>query len=288
MKTTKVLLMNDQIDQHGERMSLSDLKLAKEQTNSKIMSSHLEHDYRSPPIARVKKAYILNDNGTNSLYGEIEYFDIEDIGNEKDIKGRELAIHTIEKQTIAYDLSYENDELIKLINELQKLISDEPAQFELKKSLEPVSTLTFVVGVVAFIGSGFVGGFLQKAGGDFWDKLKEIINKNKSINNNENIYILNGIVEKDYYRVEIIINFTNPEEVGIEEMLKIHSDEIDTKINEYYEQSKRIKRIVFNSIGNKIVHVYSVHRNGIPFDIRDMNAYKKMIKLSEQRITSNR
>ena len=284
MKHLVKLLMNDQLDQHNEKMSLDILQQAKEQTNAKIMSSHNEHDFRFPPIARVSKAYIKNENGVNSLYGEIEFFEIHDINKENIIKGKELALYEVESSKVMYDRSYQINGLVEDIEELQIFLSNEAPDFELKKSLEPISTLTIMLGTIA--SKSFIEGFFNKAGSDFWDKLKDIVSKNAKTNEKEKIYIFNTLIKRDNYKVDVIINFTNPTTYDIQNILYQHKEKIDYIINQYEENSISVARIVFNSYEESLEHEYSVFQDGTPFDIRDIDSYEKILDETLNKVIS--
>jgi hypothetical protein len=277
MKIVTKILMNDMIDKHNQRMSLEVLESAKEQTNSKIMSSHREHDFRFPPIARIYKAFIKNENGVNNLYGEIELFEKNDINKENIIPNKKLSVHQHEDCTISYDRSFELNKLENDVNELQNLLSDNEPIFELKKSFEPVSTLiVFIVGIAT---KSFIEGFFNKAGSDFWDKLNTIVMKNASTNNDEKLYIFNVAINKESFNTEVIINFTNPINYDIKSILTDNKDIVDYIIEKYEKNKTNVSRIVFNSTDSKnIQHEYSVYHDGTPFDIRDLEQYDKIME----------
>lgn len=187
MIRTTTMLSNDQVDKHNEKMSLSALKSARDQTNANIISSYKEHDYRFPPIGRFINANIKNENGINVLYGEIELFETKDMNKKNPIENKKLRIHDHKESSITYDKSYELNQLIKDVEKLQQTISNKKPLFEIKKSLEPVSTLTIIIGTI--LTKSFLEGFFNKAGSDFLDALKNIIVKHSRKNKLEKIYI---------------------------------------------------------------------------------------------------
>lgn len=267
--------MNDQIDRHNERMPLSILESAKDQTNENIISSYKEHDYRFPPIARVNKAYIKNENGINSLYGEFEFFEIKDINKQNTIPNKVLKLHDFKDSSISYDRSYEINGLKQDVEDLQKTISNETPIFEVKKAFEPVNTLIIIIGTIA--SKSFIEGFFNKAGSDFWDGLKNLITKNASLDVNEKIYIFNTMIERNDYKVEVVINFTNPTTYDIQNVLYQHQKMIDSTIDKYEKDSINVSRIIFNSNEDTLEHGYSVFQDGTPFDISDIDAYEKIL-----------
>ncbi|NQY54703.1 MAG: hypothetical protein HRT42_14160 [Campylobacteraceae bacterium] len=275
MKKITKILMNDQIDRHNEQMTLSFLESARNQTNANIISSHKEHDFRFPPIARVNNAYIKNEHGINSLYGEFDFFELNDVNKQNNISNKQLKLHDFQDSSISYDRSYELNGLVEDVKNLQKIISDEEPLFEVKKSFEPVSTLIVIVGTIA--AKSFIEGFFNKAGSDFWDGLKNIIAKNSAKDETEKIYIFNTMMVRNNYKVEVIINFTNPTTYDIQNVLYEHQEAIDSVINKYEEDSIDVARIIFNSNQDSLHHEYSVFQDGTPFDIRDLDAYEKIL-----------
>lgn len=268
--------MNDQVDRHNEQMSLQVLESARDQTNANIISSHKEHDFRFPPIARVNHAYIKNEYGINSLYGEIEFFEPQDINKQNIIPDKTLKLHDFKKSTITYDRTYELNNLVNEINNLQKTISEEKPLFELKKAFEPISTLIVVVGTIAT--KSFIEGFFNKAGSDFWDALKDIIVKNSQKDEKEKIYIFNTMINRNNYKVEVIINFTNPTTYDLQNVLYEHQNMIDNTIDNYEKNSINVARIVFNSNEDDLYHAYSVFDDGTPFDIKNIDEYEKILE----------
>ncbi|WP_429117435.1 hypothetical protein [Aeromonas veronii] len=278
-----VPLSNDQVDKHGDRMTLGDLKDARDQTNSKVMISHNQHDFRSPPIGRIEKAYIRNIDGINWLLGEFRLFTMDDINHENRLRGRELAIYDLKEGTVSIicDRSYVINNLVQDAEQLQQAFdSSQEIKYENKKSFEPISTLTVLVGMGAtFAISQFFGGLFSEAGKDSWGLLKKIIKKNQSIKHNEEKqyqFIFNFM--NDYYKTELMLIFTDPDPDNFEKIIKANQDKIEQKIISYYEQSIRVKRIVYTHDKGELNHAYSVYRCGTPFDISNISEFQKLLE----------
>jgi len=262
-------------------MSVEALIGMKDQTNSKVIVSQCEHDFSMPPIGRMEKAELINHQDVNWLMGEFSLFEFDDIEKENELGDRELAIHyqDIGSVTVAYDRSYELEDLVEDVEDLQRKFDENgKVQFELKKSVEPISTLTILVGVGIFAASGFFNGFLGEAGKDAWAALKSIIQKKKSKSKEEQHYQFIFIFQNEFYKVEVMLIFKNPQPDGVENEIRINQKMIEDKVIEYYEREVRAKRIVFLSDGQGLEHIYSVYRCGTPFDIANINEYKELLE----------
>ncbi|CAM4299713.1 hypothetical protein [Pseudoalteromonas maricaloris] len=288
MLRKKVPLSNDQVDKHGDRMTIDALEMAKVQTNSRIVGSHIEHDFSYPPIGRMEEADILNHEGVNWLIGEFALFEPSDIDKANPLNEREIALNNQEVDTVSikYDRSYKQAGLVDEVKKLQQIFDENSStEFEIKKSVEPVSTLTLMFGVGVGVGVGatfavasFFKGFFGEAGKESWQAFKKLILKNKSINPEaDKHYQFIFVCQNEYYKVEVILLFKNPEPEDIEEIIKSNQDLIDNKINQYYEDNIRAGRIVYVIENKMFKHAYSVRRCGTPFDIDDMEGYKSLL-----------
>ena len=278
-----VPLSNDQVDKHGDRMTLGDLRDARDQTNSKVMNSHHEHDFRLPPIGRMERAYIRNVNGINWLLGEFRLFTMDDINHENRLKGRELAVHDRKEGTVSvvYDRSYVINDLVQDVEQLQQAFdSSQGILYENKKSVEPISTLTVLVGMGAtFAISQFFGGLFSEAGKETWGLLKKLIKKNQAIKpDEEKQYQFIFTFINEYYKTELMLIFTDPDPDDFEKIIKVNQDKIEQKIISYYEQAIRVKRIVYTYANAQLNHAYSVYQCGTPFDISNESEFEKLLE----------
>lgn len=292
MITKQVPLSNDQIDKHGERMSLGALESMVSQTNSKIICSHVEHDFSLPPIGRMDSAALLEHNGVNWVIGEVSIFEISDINTENPLGDREVVVHEQEEGSVSvkYDRSYELSGIVSEVKELQKLLDNKTAtEYEIKKSVDPVSTLTLMVGMGAtFAVASFFKGFFGEAGKESWHALKKLIIKNNEVNpDSEKHYQFIFIFQNEYYKVELMLLLKDPEPEDFERLVKENQNDIDKKINEYYKQNIRAKRIVFIIENDHIQHAYSVRKCGTPFDIADIEGYEKLLESAKESFTKN-
>lgn len=276
MKTVVRVFSGDQIDKHGDKITIEALKDMRDQTNANIYPSFMEHDYRLPPIGRVYKAEIIEKDGSHLLIGEIELFDLDDINKQNPISGKQLVIHQneINHIQIGFDRSYELNNQIDEIKILQNAIDNEKKPiYEAKKAFEPISCLTLLGAAVL---GGLSTGFLNKIGSDIWDKIINVYSKNKKEEQEKQI-IINITVNVNGNYIEATINHTNPEITNIKNATKIGIDIIETVLNEYNKKNIPVKKVVINSDKNGIRHEYSVYIDGTPFDIYDLEKYGTFI-----------
>ncbi len=284
-----VQLSNDLVDKHGDRMSIEALQSVEEQTNRKIIVSHNEHDFSYPPIGRMDQAQLVNHEGVNILLGEFTLYEEDDIGKENLLGDRELAVHQQEPDRVRVlcDRSYQQQGLLEDVEKLQELFDpQETLQYELKKSVEPISTITLLIGLGGFVAGGFLNGFLGEAGKDAWGTLKSLISKKKAINNEVNHVQFIFDFRNEFYKVEIMVIIKDPSE-DIEFELRQSQDLIESKVIEYYESAIRAGRIVFISDGNDLKHIYSVYKCGTPFDISNKIEYLSILQEKKKQMTSH-
>ncbi|HAT1645681.1 TPA: hypothetical protein I8Y12_001554 [Raoultella planticola] len=277
MRKITAMMSNDIKDAHGDVMHIGILRNMKEQTNNKIIPSYREHDFRNPPIARVVNSFILSKNKNNYLYGEIEFFEINDINKlnpSKDVKNKTIPLHISngKEVLVSYDKSYIDDDLVDDVEELQSTISEfSNVGCELKKSLEPVSALMIIA---MCVGSNFLSGFLSKPGSDFWDLLVSLIKKNKKSKGDKIYHFCFNIDNK----LEVMIIFSNPTPEDIFNALNREKKILESFVLEYIKDNPNTVRITFEYCDGAFIHQYSVYKDGTPFDIHDINNYIKIIE----------
>lgn len=283
MLKTKVILANNLLDRHGESLDKNTLKDAMEITNKQITSSHLEHDFTKPPIGRVEQAELCENGQFTSLVGHYSLFEKNDINKENPFKNRILATHFKEsgKITILYDRTCIDPDLKEKVENLQKLLDpSNEIEFELKKSLEPISTLTILVGLGTLVSTAFLTGFFEKMGADAWDALRDIIQR-KFGENSENHYQFIFTLSNESNSIEIIIIFKNPKSNEIQTLLNKSKKDIEDQATNYFNNSINVSRIVYLAETSSIKHIYSVHPCGTPFDIADQEEYEKILQVAK-------
>lgn len=278
MRRIKSMLSNDIKDSHGDIMHLAALKSMKKQLETIIPLSFREHDFRNAPIARVVGASIVSREKHNYLYGEIEFFDIEDINKintNKDIKNKKIPLHHPHDKEIliSYDKSYVDDDLVDDVTALYETISKHAdIGYELKKSLEPVSALMIVIATK--IANDFLSGFLSKPGSDFWDLLAGIVRKNVKSKGDKLYHFCFNI----HNELEVMIIFSNPTPDEIFNALNKEKAYLERFVREYKESNANVRKITFEYVNGGFTHQYSVYEDGTPFDIKNIDEYIKIIE----------
>ncbi|WP_129934105.1 hypothetical protein [Serratia proteamaculans] len=281
MRKIKSMLSNDIKDSHGDIMHLAALKSMKKQLETKIPLSFREHDFRNAPIARVVGASIESNGKHNFLYGEIEFFDIEDINKtniNKATRNKKIPLHnTHDKEIIiSYDKSYVDNNLVSDVEALNETIRKHSnVSYELKKSIEPVSALMIIATAVA---SNFMSGFLSKPGSDFWDLLSRIIKKNTKSKGDKLYHFCFNIQDE----LEVMIIFSNPMPDEIFNALNNERIYLEGFVREYKESNKNVRKITFEYLDGGFTHQYSVYEDGTPFDINNIDKYAEIIKYFAQ------
>lgn len=281
-----VQLSNDLVDKHGDRMSIEALQSAEKQTNGKVILSHNEHDFSYPPIGRMDRAQLVNNEGVNILLGEFSLYEESDIDKENLLGDRELAVHQQEQGRVRVlcDRSYQQQGLLEDVEKLQELFDpQENLQYELKKSVEPISTITLLIGLGSFVGVGFLNGFLGEVGKDAWGALKSLIKKKKEISDEVNHVQFIFDFRNEFYKVEIMVIIKDPSD-NIEVELRQSQALIESKVIQYYESEIRVGRIVFLSDGSDLKHIYSVYKCGTPFDISNKSEYLSILQEKKKQI----
>ncbi|MGL4915263.1 MAG: hypothetical protein ACRC5D_03260 [Aeromonas allosaccharophila] len=287
MESKSSVVANTNIDKHGESLSYATLKLLDEQSRKNIASSHNEHDFRNPPIARAVDSHIIG----NSLYVTFDFFDIEDVNKlnpSAQTEGKRLAIHKYENEriNIVYDRSISSDDdLLTKLNELQSIVDPQATlKFDLKKSIEPITVLTVVI---SYIGMKFVDSFFERVADKFWDALSDALSMGK-MKKEDSVFTLMFHLPYDDKEQEVLINFTNSCAHEIKQALEKDKEKIYTLVEQYKSDNVDVSRIVFNYTDCELIHEYSVLVDGTPIDIRDLKKYKSLLKPYDMKAISDK
>ncbi|CAI0696421.1 Uncharacterised protein [Serratia marcescens] len=281
MERRSTVVANTNIDKHGESLTFGSLKSLDEQSRSMIASSHNEHDFRNPPIARGIDSHIIG----NSLYVTFEFFDIDDVNKSNpntQTEGKSLALHKYDegKINIIYDrsISFDN-EVLEILNELQNIVDPETnLKFDFKKALEPMTVLSVAIG---YIGMKFIDSFLGRLTDKFWASLENALFKNRS--KGDSVFTLMFDLPCGDEKQEILINFTNSSADEVRAALERDKEKVYKLVEKYKIEGEEVSRIVFNFINKELVHAYSVLADGTPIDISDLKKYKSLLKPYESK-----
>ncbi len=278
MEKINAPVSNTQVDRHGDRMSLSSLELMSMQTDINIISSHNEHDYRNPPIARGIASHLMKEGyQEGTLYATFEFFDLEDVGKpnpNSNTIGKTLALNKYSdgKIHVTYDINHiNNNELLDCLKKLQLNVDPESElKFDLKKAFDPLSIICVVI---SYITLRFIDAFLAKVANPFWDNLGKALHLIRKDSNS--VLCLMFQLKYENETKEILINFTNCDSSEVEQTFKNKKDYIYNIVSKY--EGTDVARIVFNYSNKELVHAYSVFNDGTPTDIHDSIGYEKLL-----------
>lgn len=277
MDKISTMVSNTYLDKHGERLSLSSLKNMNKQTEVNIISSHNEHDYRNPPIARGIDSFLKTKGYSDGeLWATFEFFDVEDIGKTNPTDktlGKTLALNLFKDNGICvfYDINHQDDD--EILNKLELLQKDvdpnSDLKFELKKSLEMLAVIGLAI---SYVGKKFLDSFLEKVADSFWDSLAETLKLSNKYS--DSVLCLMFDLSDENTKREVLINFTRCSAQEVKEVFENKKDYIYGIVN---SSDNDIARIVFNYSNKELVHEYSVFHDGTPTTIRDLAKYKTLI-----------
>ena len=173
MKYEKQIIATTHVDSHHFKLTKESLYDAARQQNEVYIPLTIEHDPRIPPVGRSESCEIVElDDGEWALVGTYGIFEDGDLyapitSDRRIVCERQNP----DKFAVKYDVSYQTTEGQNLINELAALSGETP-HVGVKRSAEPISILTIVLGVI--IGN-ILSGFFQKIGADYVDPLKKVL-----------------------------------------------------------------------------------------------------------------
>jgi hypothetical protein len=243
-------------------MTKESLYDAARQQNEVYIPLTIEHDPRIPPVGRGESSEVVElEDGEWALVGTYAIFEEGD-SSKPVTSGRRIVSErqNPDKFAVVYDISYENPDGHKFIGELATLSGEKP-QIGVKRSAEPISILTIVIGVI--IGN-ILAGFLQKIGADCVDPLKKVLGDffHKHLGK-ERLIHWKITTEINDEPVEIGIILTNPDSVSIQEFIDSGLGNVDYELSRY-NVNKDIARIVFEYKSGKLIQKYALRADGIP------------------------
>ncbi len=280
MKYYKGVLANTFIDKHNEKMSLNALKSMIEQIDDHYIPVGIEHDPRIFPVGRVKSAELIKVNENEyAVEGIIEQFENGDIIpiDFKDSKSITIRSHDFDTLDLTFDRNYNNDNDLKIINEINAIINNKnKPRIEIKKSVDPISILT--IGG-SFLLSEIFKGFLNKIGSDSYDLLIEKLTKlltEKKVEESEKLLTFDFNIEKDHYTINVEVILTNPQNNDINSFLKYGLKKLDEILPIYFQPEKGLKRIVMEYNDNTIIINFGVRKDCIPIFPKEREKFHKV------------
>lgn len=260
------ILSTTHVDRHGHRMMLSALEDGVKQINSGYLPFGVEHDPRIAPIGRVVAARIKKlEDGEYGLEGEIEVFEAGDeLLFREDGRHIPLGTYPVGRLQVIYDMSFEDDESMAVIDEISEQFGTKPIQ-ELKKALEPIA-------VLAIAGSAFVvgqvsKGFLSRLGQDGYEALKVRLCKlfqYRQCRGKDTLLEVTLIVPIQGKDVEVDILCKNPSAGVLDDVLKTQLQRIEDTLPTLLDPRHGIRKLVFEHENGSVHLRFAVRWDGVP------------------------
>lgn len=174
MKTLNCTMVTTHVDLAGERFAVEGLEPFAASVNNNYLPFTREHDIRKPPIGRVASATVVQlEDGEFAVTGTVEVFEESDTLSSVRGDGRRIQVARDDIPTfrVEYDSSYETPEGRELLAALNRLSPESGTTVQIKKSVEPISTLT----IAMYIGGAIAAGALAKLGEDLYLGLKDVL-----------------------------------------------------------------------------------------------------------------
>ena len=246
-------------------MSLSDLEDMVKKITEGIISVDVEHDPRKIPVGRIISAKIIElEDGEYGVEGIIEFFDLKN-DELTDTGTRQLVIRDFSSSdfTVCYDKSFNNQDNIKDIEDLCLILNTTNRYCEIKKALEPISTITIAASF--FLGS-ITSGFLEKIGIDAYQLLKKKIwdiSKRKQKENSDILYIFEFTIFTNNLNRNVQLLIYNPSNIDIELAIACFL-KLDEILPIIFSKIPESKKLVFEFLDRKLKFKYGLDNKGIP------------------------
>ncbi|MCY7007865.1 hypothetical protein OCK72_04240 [Fusobacterium simiae] len=285
MKKIKQEIMRTGEDRHGDIIDKKLLKRIIQQVKRKDMLSHIEHDFRNPPIGKTINASLKRiKDGSYIVRGEFCLFeenDIEQIEISKKEIARKIAKENILEISVDRNFIIDN-EINELVNKLDSTISaNHEIHFEWKKSLEFSPELIFNI-LCFFPIVQISSGFFTQIGVEGFECLKNIIKKfkEKKVSDFQVHFKIDvkmiGNGKEEY--IECLVIFTDPNENLLENLLLKAFESLEEKLkNDLFISKKPVSKIVYNVMGNKIKFEYTLRPDGVPLEVANRDEYIRIL-----------
>lgn len=261
------------LDRHHERFTRGALEGAAAQAAREYVPVMVNHDIRYPPIGRsVGSELVVLADGEFALEHIWELWEEGDTLESLRGDGRRIPLRTnLEPDTfhVLVDRSYRDEQGRALVRELAELGSPHAGVAEEgKKSLEPLSTLTIVVGV--FIVGKIAEGFLQKLGADLYDRLRAKLGQISVARSKANpaLQCLLFVVETGQSRCEVIVYLENANTDTVDELFHGGLRRLDPLVAAVLATGEDVARIVCKWDAGEMVLRYAVRADGVPLTPR--------------------
>lgn len=254
----------------GERLGVEGLEAFAASVNNNYLPFTNDHDIRNVPMGRVASATIEQlEDGEFAVNGIIEVFDKNDTLASSRGDGRRIpaAREDIPTFHVGYDRSYNTPEGQALLAALKQLSPESDRTVEVKKSIDPLSTLT----ISMYIGGAIAAGALAKLGEDLYVGLKNILKNffasptlKERLLDFEFTTIWGGDV------IEIHVLLTNPTPEDLEALFASRFEAVDAFLS-LCQTGQDWSRFVFEYRSGQLRSLYILRGDCVPLKVRSDN-----------------
>lgn len=274
MQRIKGVAANTMIDSQGERMTREALCCLVASITRHIVPMGVEHDPRVEPVGRVVSGFVRDrDDGESEAVIVCEIFEPEADLSVVVADGRLLAIHddlAPGKLELSYDHTYRHEDDQADIGAIAAIF-DSKADYELKKSADPISVLT-IAG--AFVLGGIATGFLNAVGADGWSKVKQrlsALSKRCDHRPGEQLLMFRAVVRDPSGRsVEANTVLTNPTDEQVDQFLKSGIERVDSLVSQAMSASFDLRQLVMSSNGRNVQIEFGVRKDAVPLRVEGL------------------
>lgn len=270
MRKLEGTMLTTHVDLDGERLAPEGLESFVASINDNYLPLTIEHDIRNAPVGRIASAAVVPlEDGEFAVKGSFEVFEPGDTLSSLRGDGRRIRIACDDIPTfdVGYDRSYETPEGRELLAALSRLSSESRAIPEVKKSVEPISTLVIATAIV--VGTGIASGFLKKLGEDLYVGLKNVLKAHFATRKEqrERLLVFQFTTTKGAEPVEIQVLLTNPTPEEIETLFSAAFGDLDSYLSRC-EGLDSVARYVFEYKDGRLDSLYVLRADCVPLKLR--------------------
>ena len=269
MRKLEGIMLTTRVDLDGERLAPEGLQSFVGSINDSYLPLTIEHDIRKAPIGRIASAVIVPlEDGEFAVKGTFEVFEEGDTLSSLRGDGRRIRVEHNETPAfnIGYDRTYETPEGQELLAALSRLSPESCATPQVKKSVDPISTL--IIATAVAVGTGIANGFLKKLGEDLYSGLKDVLkgffgSRKETM---ERLLVFQFATGKNAEAVEIQVILTNPTPEEIEKPFSGGFRDLDSYLS-CCEGLDSVGRYVFEYRDGRLHSLYVLRYDCVPLKL---------------------
>lgn len=269
MRKLDATMITTHVDLVGEKLAFEGLESLAASINGYYLPFTVEHDIRNAPIGRVASATVVRlEDGEFAVKGIVEVFEQGDTLSSLRGDGRNIPVAREDVPTfnVEYDRSYETTEGRELLAALSRLSPESGTIVQVKKSIEPISTLIIATTI---IGTAIATGFFGKLGEDLYVGLKNVLKAHFGSRQESRECLLDFQFTTTRYEepVEIHILLTNPTSDKIEALFSAGFQHLDSYLLACGGLDS-VARFVFEYKDGRVECLYVLRQDCVPLKLR--------------------